>query len=128
MLRVYTSQVGRYRGPDGLDTTIKSSSGIGRVFAPPSWGMVMGLKRGRVSWEAYTGWYLGHLRRMREERRDAFEALLARDRVVLLCYCRPGERCHRRLLAQVLAQEGAQDAGEIAAPQAAMGGSWREAA
>jgi len=33
-LAVYTGQLGTYRGSDGLDITLKSSHGLGRMFAP----------------------------------------------------------------------------------------------
>lgn len=54
---------------------------------------------------------------------DAWRALLCRPRVVLECFCTDPDRCHRRLLAQILAKCGAVDRGEItpapAVPQAA---------
>jgi hypothetical protein len=52
-VQVYTGQLGRYRGPHGLDITIKSSRGLGRAFAPTAWEMVLGVKRGTVSASQY---------------------------------------------------------------------------
>ena len=48
--------------------------------------------------------------------RAAWRALLARRRVVLACFCTNPERCHRRLLARILARCGAVDRGELKAP------------
>jgi hypothetical protein len=48
-LAVYTGQLGKYGGVDGLDITLKTSRGLGRTFAPTAWDMVVGVKRGKVS-------------------------------------------------------------------------------
>lgn len=44
---------------------------------------------------------------------DAWRKLMARERVVLLCYCPTREFCHRSLLAQILTKKGAVDGGEL---------------
>src|SRR6266404_5588193 len=98
-LAVYTGQVGRYRGADGLDVTRKSSRGIGRAFAPPQWDMVLGVKRGKVSAAQYWEWYLDVLRASFRTRQAAWQQVLQQPQIVLLCYCRPGAFCHRRILA-----------------------------
>ena len=50
-----TARIG-YRGhvrQRVLDTTIKSATGLGSVFAP-TWRMVMDWKRGAIDWDTYT--------------------------------------------------------------------------
>lgn len=49
--------------------------------------------------------------------REAWDRLLQRKRVVLLCYCDGREFCHRGLLAQILVRKGAVDCGELEAPK-----------
>jgi hypothetical protein len=112
-VQVYTGQLGRYRGPDGLDITLKSSRGLGRAFAPTSWQMVLGVKRGAVSEAQYRAWYLHLLRSSYRTHPTAWHQLLAMPQVVLLCYCRAGTFCHRHLLAEVLVKLGAEIHGEV---------------
>jgi hypothetical protein len=45
--------------------------------------------------------------------RDAWDRLLQRKRVVLLCYCDGRECCHRGLLVDILVRKGAKDCGEL---------------
>ena len=113
-MEAFTAQIGKYTGPDGLDITIKSARGLGRTFAPTDWKMVLGVKRGTVSRAAYEQWYLELMRKSYRERRRDWEQLLARARVVLLCYCPPGTPyCHRYLLANILGKLGATIRGEL---------------
>ncbi len=112
-LAVYTGRLGTYRGADGLDITLKSSCGLGRAFAPTQWDMVLGVKRGKVSEAQYREWYLDVLRASYRTRQTAWRQLLHQQRVVLLCYCRPGEFCHRQILAEVLTKLGAEVKGEV---------------
>jgi hypothetical protein len=51
------------------------------------------------------------------ERRPAWKALLARDRVVLVCFCFDASHCHRTLLAGILEKLGATVAGEVSADE-----------
>ena len=112
---VYTAQIsGLWKAePDAMDITIKSSRGLGAVFAPDTWDMVMGVKRGTVSTETYRHWYLSLLRRRYRQDRTVWDSVLARPRAVLLCYCPVGQFCHRHLLAEVLGKLGADYRGEI---------------
>ncbi|MGH7308148.1 MAG: DUF488 family protein, N3 subclade [Candidatus Rokuibacteriota bacterium] len=114
MLRVYTAQIGKYHGADGLDITIKSASPEGRPFAPDRWDMVLGAKRGRLSPEAYRTYYFDLMRASYRLHQEAWAHLLARDEVTLLCYCAPtASFCHRRILARdMLPALGAQYCGE----------------
>lgn len=114
-LIVYTARMSRSwkEDPDALDVTIKSGRGFGAVFAPNDWEMVMGVKRGTVPTGVYRNWYLGMLRCSYRQERAQWEALLARERTVLLCYCHPEQFCHRQILAEVLTKLGADYRGEI---------------
>lgn len=114
MLRVYTAQIGKYHGADGLDITIRSAPPEGRPFAPDRWDMVLGAKRGRLSQEAYRTYYLDLMRASYRHHQEAWAHLLARDEVTLLCYCAPKVSfCHRRILArEILPALGARYCGE----------------
>jgi len=130
-LRVRTAPM-TYRGPDRLDVTRKSGGPEGHPFAP-SWrilGKALAARRAardlpadaareieRQAWEAYSPAYLAEMAASRERQPEAWRDLLSRERVVLVCYCRNRERCHRGLLAVLLANLGAIDAGEVGASE-----------
>jgi uncharacterized protein YeaO (DUF488 family) len=119
-LRFHTAPMS-YAGPDRLDITRKTGDDFGRLFAP-SWGLLAPAleerKAGRFGeddWARYVAAYTEEMRRSYRARRDAWDDLLARPRVVAVCYCRISETrpwCHRRVLADLLAQLGAVDLGE----------------
>jgi ribA/ribD-fused uncharacterized protein len=96
--QIYTVQMSRSRnlkdkGIHVLDTTVKS--GI-KAFAP-TWDMVMAHKEKRLSDDQYTDQYL---RRMRDSRRDnpsVWKQLQDHTKFAALCYCTPGQFCHRHL-------------------------------
>jgi len=94
-----------YRGEDRIDVTVKSGTGIGKYLAP-SWEMVREFKRGRLSWEGYERMYLERLRDVWRFRRWVFRRLFLMGRVTFVCYCQSDERCHRRLLREVLKKIG----------------------
>lgn len=86
---IATARIG-YRGCADervLDTTVKSGMGLGAVFAP-TWKLVMGVKRGELSWSAYVEGYTALMRdRYRENQAAFLEALNSEkliDRVLLL--------------------------------------------
>jgi len=133
-LHVSTSRF-LYRGPDRLDVSRMTAGDDGIVFAP-SWTLLRGalskfraIERARMSakgvdrdalerreldaWHTYEHCYTDEMRRSYVEHRPKWEALLARERVVLVCYCAERSRCHRGLLAGILAKLGAEDLGEI---------------
>ena len=64
-------------------------------------------------WAAYVPAYRLEMLASYRAHRAAWEALLARPRVVLCCYCGSSTWCHRRLLAGYLAKLGATDGGEL---------------
>ncbi|MCL6477087.1 MAG: hypothetical protein K6T65_01600 [Peptococcaceae bacterium] len=108
VLKVFTAQYG-YRGKDRLDITVKSGD---KTFAP-TWDIVMAYKAGKITQEEYTAMYYALMRQSYRKNRQRWEEVLSMDRVVLVCFCRAGDFCHRLLLAQVLQKLGAEYCGEI---------------
>lgn len=138
-LTVHTARVS-YDGADRLDVTRKSAGPDGIAFAP-SWAILRpaldartraddarrGMHRDppigemhreaaerieREAWEAYVPAYVAEMRESYRTQRAAWRALLARESVTLVCYCTDPARCHRTLLAGILAKLGATVAGE----------------
>jgi len=119
-LHVHTARIS-YGGPDRLDIT-RGSGSEGLVFAP-SWALLtmakMMAKRGQAAadaaWSEYVPTYLAEMSYSQRHHQEHWLALLRRPRVVLVCYCPSRERCHRGLLASLLAGLGAVDEGELPA-------------
>jgi len=129
-LRVHTARVS-YGGPDRFDVTRKSGGPEGTPFAP-SWSIlnhVIDLYKKAKSfratgddgvadamedsaWREYAPRYVEEMRLSYRTEWPAWEALLARDEVTLVCYCTNAERCHRRLLAEILVKLKAVYEGE----------------
>jgi len=100
MCTVKTGRVS-FKGEHGLDITVKSGAGLGKLLAP-TWDLVLGVKGGTISEEEYTRVYLALLRERYRGRKEQFLEVLRRDEVVLLCYCRKGWFCHRHIAVEVL--------------------------
>lgn len=66
----------------------------------------------RAAYSDYVPAYVEEMRQSYRRWRSKWEELLARDSVTLCCYCTDPERCHRRILAEILAKLGAVDEGE----------------
>jgi hypothetical protein len=67
-----------------------------------------------AAWERYRPAFVAEMRSSYRDDRAAWDALLARDRVVLCCFCKYAHRCHRFLLrTEILPKLGAVDGGEI---------------
>jgi hypothetical protein len=82
-----------------IDVTVKSSKRNARLLAP-TWKMVKAYMAGTMSEEEYCEDYASILTRCKKEHPELWNNTVERhDRVVFLCYCKPGEFCHRRLLA-----------------------------
>lgn len=147
-LHVFTSRLW-LRDPDTFDITrgqqVHGARRAGSiVFAPSKSILVPALEaRSRAKkaspadaagiesemWSRYAPAYRDEMRRSYREHRAAWDALLARERVVLTCYCALDARlqvtdllarghCHRVLLAGFLVACGAVYGGEIAIPKA----------
>lgn len=132
---VYTANYS-YRGADRLDIT---AAGLRRAvaaretfegapFAPPWWAVaaVKGVEQAppvpaayrpvpeddEARWQWYRAFYVGHMRASWRAYRAAWDALLARETVTLVCFCADRARCHRGILAELLVKAGAEDGGE----------------
>jgi hypothetical protein len=136
-LLVHTARIS-CRDPDRLDITRKSGGPAGIPFAP-SWDILQPVLEARrktakfdlripehareaerleeEAWAAYVPAFTEEMRRSYRRHRGHWDALLARSRVVLVCYCVDEDGCHRRLLAKMLEKLGATDGGELAGAQ-----------
>lgn len=108
---------------DALVRSIRLMDAAKSVAAKPldmpdrgdEWALTMEAMRiKQEAWAAYEPAFLAEMRQSFRENRADWDALLARRRVVLVCYCPTRERCHRGLLAErILPALGAKDCGEI---------------
>ena len=114
MLSVYTVQIsvahrlGLTKELRYLDITVKSGD---KAFAP-TWKMVMGYKEGTLSLEDYTEEYYRLMRESYRRNRQRWDEIIGMDEVILACYCRAGDFCHRYLLKDMLVKLGAEYRGE----------------
>lgn len=106
-LAVYTARIS-YAGADRLDVTRKSAGPDGLPFAPS----LRILSPMLTAWPTYVRAYTAEMRTSYRERRAAWDALLAREEVTLVCYCADPAYCHRTLLAEILGKLGAHVDGE----------------
>lgn len=139
-LDVFTGRMG-VRDPDWLDITRKGNDermrkarcsgergvelwghrGVGDIFAPSGQLLRTYLnvryRSGRLTdgeWSTYRERYLQEMRTSYMTNRDQWDEVLGWNRVVLLCFCRDPEHCHRTVLARdVLARLGANILGEL---------------
>ncbi|MDD4274017.1 MAG: DUF488 family protein [Desulfobacter postgatei] len=105
-MKLYTAQY-KYAGDDRLDITVKGKDPIGRCFAP-TWKMVMG----SISWDEYKQMYRELMQKSYQGKLSAWNDILGRDEVTLVCFCASGTNCHRYLLAGYLEKLGAEYMGE----------------
>lgn len=126
-LVVYTSTIWS-RDPDRFDITRGSGGRAAEPFAP-SWSILKpalgardlakrlpkseGERIEREAWERYVPAFLAEMEHSQRHHPGAWTDLLARDRVVLACFCPDVTRCHRSLVAQLLEHRGARWEGEI---------------
>jgi hypothetical protein len=122
-VRVYTARID-YGAPDRLDVTRKSAGPSGLPFAP-SWeilGPMLKLRRAdgpvgvAYAWPGYMAAYTAEMRGSYRAQRWAWDALLARDEITLVCYCQLADYCHRTVLAEILVRCGATSRGERSRP------------
>lgn len=109
-LKVWTAQY-RYNGNDRIDVTITSAKYPWNVFAP-TWEMVMEYKRSKNE-EVYIKQYGTIIDKAFELYPQQLFDLIRSDRTItLVCFCRPGDFCHRVLLAKHFESLGATYCGE----------------
>jgi uncharacterized protein YeaO (DUF488 family) len=122
-LQVWTGRVKVYQAPDGLPVTrYLVNDRLGVLFAPSKGLLDRALsarKAGALDefWPTFEEEYTREMRQLYKAKRPAWEDLLARPQVTLLCFCKPHERCHRLILATILANLGAELYGERPTPQ-----------
>ncbi len=105
--RVGTARID-YQGGVGqkvLNTTVKSGTGLGAVFAP-TWKMVMQSKRDEITWDEYRSQYTVLMRQRYQVNPAAFLEALNSDELIVCCYCKDTysttKHCHRYLLVEIL--------------------------
>lgn len=113
-----------YNGLHGLNVTRGSAGPYGLPFAPSDALLRAGqsdknrAKKDEAALALVFEWYaMLYREEMRESyraHRRAWEELLHREHVVLLCYCGRAQFCHRSVLAEILVKLGASYEGEIA--------------
>ena len=101
-LHIYTAQIGKYKGPDAYDVTVKS----GDINFAPTWDIVQAWKAGEISWDTYSQRYRELMLNSYKLNQRAWHELLNKSILTLLCYCRAGENCHRYLLADFISKLG----------------------
>lgn len=88
-----------------LNTTVKSGTGLGAVFAP-TWDMVMQSKRNEISWDEYRQLYTELMRTRFAKHRDEFLEALNSVELIVCCYCKDTHattrHCHRYILVEIL--------------------------
>src|SRR5690606_22745899 len=79
----YQGRVGQHV----LNTTVKSGTGLGAVFAP-TWTMVMASKRDEITWEEYRSQYTALMRQRYRANPSAFLEALSSAELIVCCYCK----------------------------------------
>jgi uncharacterized protein YeaO (DUF488 family) len=118
-LEVWTARIST-RDPDAFNVTRK----MGHAEFAPSWailGSILEIRKQKREptlgeWREYASQYLREMARSKRLHGSAWAALMARQRVVLVCYCVHSRHCHRRILARILESLGAVDRGELSKP------------
>jgi hypothetical protein len=105
--RVGTARID-YQGRVGqrvLNTTVKSGTGLGAVFAP-TWKMVMQSKRDEITWDEYRREYTALMRQRYQANPAAFLEALSSAELIVCCYCKDThattKHCHRYILVEIL--------------------------
>lgn len=118
MLQVYTARL-TYHGSDRLDISKKGRDPVGSIFAPSTSLVEKVQKAFRQggsfdSWRTYDREYQIEMGSSYLTHRAVWDELLSQDSVTLVCYCQDPDKCHRSVLARILAGYGATDMGERA--------------
>lgn len=96
---VYTSQIAKAKNhPNFLDVTVKSGN---KAFAP-TWKIVIDLKNRDITKKEYITKYVQLMRESFKNNREEWYQLISQTEVVVCCYCKAGEFCHRYILVNIL--------------------------
>lgn len=132
-LTVHTARIGPRLYDDELNVSRATGAGDGLAFAP-SWDLLRPVLEHRsllrthlaasqpllvslehAAWRLYERAFHAEMRESYRRQRIAWDRLLARTSVTLLCFCTDPAHCHRTLLARdILPKLGAVFAGERA--------------
>jgi len=97
---VIATSTRNYRGPgEVIDCTYTVKS----IFAP-QWDMVDGIKNGTMTEEQYTERYHALMMSSYRAHKELWLKAINSKHIVLVCYCKPGQFCHRTILAGYLRQ------------------------
>ena len=107
-VKIYTGTIYWYKGSDKYDITVKTGD---KIFAP-SWDMVKGYKSETISNKEYIKLYSRLMVKSYNDHRHVWESILNMNEITFCCYCRPGDFCHRVLLAKYFEKLGATYKGE----------------
>lgn len=81
-----------------IDITVKTGN---RAFAP-QWSYLWDYKRKVIDSDRYTQLFLRDMKQSQVEQSEAWKELSQLPKVALACYCRPGDFCHRHIVANLL--------------------------
>ena len=116
MCKIYTAQY-RIKDNDRLDITYLGKDKIGKIFAPDKdevWKYRMDIVQARNQDEIlkaekeYTLSYLEKMRTSYHDMKYLWKEVLQRDRLVLVCFCKAGDFCHRVILAGIMEKAARQ--------------------
>jgi len=99
MTTIWTAQY-RYSGPNRVDITTRKTHPHGQWFAPDWETMVKPYKNGDITKEIYTQRYWKHMQLSYQIHKESWKWLLSQPEITLVCFCRPGDFCHRIILAR----------------------------
>ena len=99
---IKTARMGETTNGVMLDITVKNSKN--HVLAP-TWNMVIGFMKGKISWMEYEKMYVELLNERLKTREQEFRAIIEAARtndIYLVCFCKDERFCHRRLAKEFL--------------------------
>ena len=109
-LTFWTAQY-RYPGPNRLDITVKGNDPFGRLFAP-TWQMLNTYKANPNTYQAEQI-YIKDYHELILKNIEHLKQLTMLKEVVLVCFCKYGNFCHRNLLTHYLINLDSTYMGEI---------------
>lgn len=120
IVRVNTICLSRWRvankkGIEVIDVTFKSATDLNKkLFAPPSFNLIMDYKTGKITKCQYDEAYIDKLKRSSVMYfNDWMDFLTSNTDIALACYCGKPDHCHRKLLAEFLVDFGEENDIEV---------------
>lgn len=119
MFRIYTGYYQKRSEYNGIKVAISRTLPIGwmslvyQSFAP-SYKLLTSYREHRINKEDFENLYLNEINKLnKKEVYEYFNELLQYDNIVLLCYERPYQFCHRHILAKWLKEQFNWDVQEM---------------